>query len=184
MSDLLPEDQSANAPVLLPVQQDPLPADDAFTRFEESLDQQPNATDLVVVQEDPPPLGRSWAYDFVNAQFVMAPGAHGPLTIRGISTLEQWVEKCLRTARGAFPIYSDDFGIDLPRDFYGGVVSQFPDDLFEERVTDALTKHPRIVDVTDFAFDFDPDEEYVAATFTVQTGTGDTLNFQNVQVSP
>jgi hypothetical protein len=175
-------EQPTEAPVLLPIQEQPLAPDDAFTRYEESLDRRPDATDLVVVQEEPPPLGRGWAYDFQRRQFIRSATAHGPLETHGLTTLEMWVEKCLRTARGAHPIYSDDFGIELPADFFGGPVSSFPDDLFRDRVIDALTKHPRIIDVTDFAFDYDPDEEWVAASFTVETGTGDTLNFANVRI--
>lgn len=177
-----PESQSADAPVLLPAQQEPLTADDAFKRFEENLDQQPDAADLVVVQSDPPPLGRSWVYDFHTRSFATSPAAHGPLETRGIATLVQWIEKCLLTARGAYPIYSENFGIDLPADFFGGPVTHFPDDLFRDRVVDALTKHPHIVDVTDMNVGFDPNEEYIAASFTVVTGTGDALNFQSVRV--
>jgi hypothetical protein len=181
VSDQFPE-QPTEAPILLPVQEQPLAPDDAFLRYEESLDRRPDSTDLVVTQEPPPPLGRSWAYDFDLHQFVRSPGQHGPLETHGISTLETWVEKCLRTARGAYPIYSDDFGIELPADLFGGNVASFPTDLFRDRVTDALTKHPRIVRVSDFAFAIDETEEYIAASFTVHTGDGDALRFANVSV--
>lgn len=177
-----PESQSLDAGVLLPAQEEPLPADDAFTRFEENIDAQSDTADLVVVEEDPPPLGRSWAYDFDSRQFVAAPGAHGPLAIRGLSTLEQWVTKALQTARGAHPIYSDAYGIDLPADFFSGPVVAFPDDLFLDRVRTALLRHPRIVDVDSFAFTHLPTEEYVAVSFTVHTGQGENFNFQNVRV--
>lgn len=182
MSNVFSEDQSVDAGVLLPAQEEPLTPDDAFTRFEENIDAQAGAADLVVVEEDPPPLGRSWAYDFNRKQFFAAPGAHGPLTIRGISTLQQWITKALQTARGAHPIYSDEFGIDLPADFFSGLVANFPDDLFRDRVRDALLKHPRIVDVDSFAFNVDPNEEYVATSFTVHTGQGESFNFQDVRV--
>lgn len=181
MSSQFPE-QPTEAPILLPVQEQPLTPDDAFTRYEESLDRRPDSTDLVVVQEDPPPLGRGWAYDLVHRQFIRSPGAHGPLETHGSATLAFWIEKCLRTARGSLPIYSDDYGIELPADFFGGPVDQFPDDLFRDRVTDALTRHPRIADVRDFAFAFGPDEEWVAASFTVVTGAGENFNFQNVRI--
>lgn len=176
------EPQTTDAGVLLPSQQVPLPADDAFTRFEENIDAQPDAADLVVVEEDPPPLGRSWAYDFAGRKFVGAPTAHGPLTIRGISTLQQWIEKVLITSRGAYPIYSDGYGIDLPADFFSGPSAHFPDDLFRDRVIDALTQHPRIVSVDSFAFNLDANAEYVACSFTVHTGQGENFNFQDVRV--
>jgi hypothetical protein len=69
MSEHLSEnlfEQDTQTPVLLPEQTDPLVPDDAFTRYEESLDDRPDATDLIVAPEEPPPLGRGWAYDFVN----------------------------------------------------------------------------------------------------------------------
>jgi hypothetical protein len=183
MSSPFPEDQSADAPILLPDQQEPLPTDDAFQRFEELLDPDTSDADLVVTEDEPPPLGRGWAYDFQQRQFIRSPTAHGPLETHGIATLRVWIEKCLRTARGAYPIYDDDFGIDTPADFFGGPVSQFPDDLLRDRVTDALTRHPQIVDVSDFTFGYDPDEEWIAVNFTVETGQGDQVAFDNVAVT-
>jgi hypothetical protein len=185
MSDHLSEnlfEQDTQTPVLLPEQTDPLVPDDAFTRYEESLDDRPDATDLIVAPEEPPPLGRGWAYDFVNHQFVQSPGQHGPLATHGTGTLSVWIEKCLRTARGELPIYSDGFGLDSPADFFGMNAALFPTDLFAERVRDALTQHPRIADVTDLAVQFDDTEEYVAVSFTVVTGEGDLLQFTNVKV--
>lgn len=179
---VFPEPQDFEAPTLLPVQAEPLTPDDALARFEEGVDRTLSADDLVVVEEDPPPLGRSWAYDFHKRQFLGGPVSHGPLTIRGISTLEQWIEKCLITARGAHPIYSDNFGIDLPADLFGGTTVLFPRDLFIDRVRDALTRHPRITNVDGFAINVDPDEEFVAASFTVHTGQGESFNFQDVRV--
>lgn len=161
---------SIDAPTLLPPQEEPLPADDAFERFEaEAIS--PTPDELFVTEDEKPPIGRSWAFDFKGRRFVMSPGAQGPLAINGSSTLEQWVEKCMRTARGAHPVY-ETFGVESPGDFIGVPVEEFPLDEFRDQVTDALLRHPRIDDTTDWATTFDPDEEYVVISFTVVTDAG------------
>lgn len=123
--------------------------------------------DLLVTDAPPPPLGRSWAYDFQASSFVQ--GISGVAQTRGISTLKQWVEKCLRTDRGAHPIYSDDFGIVRPFDMIGMALTDVnPDDL-EQRIREALTKHPSIADIDDFDMTYSPDgDEFLLVTFTVK----------------
>jgi hypothetical protein len=178
---LFPESSDDNVPALLPIQDDPLSPDDAFRRFEEALAVEPDSDDLIVVEAEPPPLGRSWAYDFQGRRFQASATARGPLETHGESTLKVWIEKCLRTARGAHPIYTD-FGIELPADFFGGPVNRYPADEFRDRAEDALTRHPRIAGIDDFVTDYDLDEEFVAATFQVVTDTGLRLPIENVRL--
>jgi hypothetical protein len=167
MSQIEPSNE---APILLPVQEEPLPADDAFARLEsEAAVSTPD--DLFVTEEEKPPIGRSWAYDFAAGRFIRSPQARGPLAISGSSTLEQWVEKCMRTARGAHPVH-ENFGMEGPGDFIGVSVDEFPLDEFRDRVTEALLRHPRIDDTTDWSTDYDDDEEYVVVSFSVVTDAG------------
>lgn len=95
-------------PVLLPIQDEPLPEDDAFTRWEESIDAQPEAVDLTVVEEELTPVGRGWGFDFQTRQFVASAVGHSPLETFGIASLRTWIESAIRTGRGAYPIYCAD----------------------------------------------------------------------------
>jgi hypothetical protein len=87
------------------------------------------------------------------------------LETRGISTLQGWIEKCLRTARGAHPIHPEDYGIEMPDNAIGRA-HDFDTDL-ELRIREALQFHPRIADVTDFVREDDPDDEFITVSFTV-----------------
>lgn len=180
MSDILPEGEN-DAPALVPVQEEPLALPDALAAYEESLQTPISPDDLVVTETPPPPVGRSWAFDFTTNRFVTSPSAHGPLATSGLATLRLLIEKALRTARGAHPIYDDSYGIDLPADFIGGPVSKFPSDLYASRVREAaISAHERVVDVIDFQTQVDPTEDYVAVSFTVILDNADTLTISNV----
>lgn len=182
MSDLFSETRAAE-PTLLPVTEEPLPEVDEFLLYQQTLEAGPGAPDLVVAEVPPSPIGRGWAYDFQRRRFIPSPTGHGPLTTHGDATLRVWVEKALRTARGAHSIYSDDFGIDLPGDDFGGPVEEWPIDTFEQRVRDALVVNDNITDVTDFAASVDPNSEAVAVDFTIVKVGGEVESFQNVQVA-
>lgn len=184
MSVLFPESDADFIPNLLPVQEEPLDPQQEFDRFEESFDVAQRQPELVVQEEPPHPVGRSFAYDFVKRRFYLAPSAHGPLETHGIETLRMWIEKCMRTARGAHPIYSDDYGIELPGDFIGGGVAAFPDDVYEQAIRDGLTAHPRISDIQNFTAVFDPMEEWVAVSFEVVVDDEGRFPVQNQVVNP
>jgi Protein of unknown function (DUF2634) len=182
VSNLVPEPDADAVPSLLPIQEQPLPADDAFRRFEEALDQRPDSDDLVVTQEPPLPVGRSWAFDFERKAFERAPGQTGPVEIRGDDALRQWIETTLRTARGAHPIYSDDYGIDMPADFIGGTASSFPLDVYEDAVTEALLVHRQIASVEDFDVLYDPEQEYVGVSFTLIKASTDDDSEESLRI--
>jgi hypothetical protein len=173
VSQFFEEDAADDVPTLLPTQEEPLAPDDAFRRYEESLDERPDSVDLIVTEEPPTPVGRSWAYDFAGKTMLRTAGSSGPLVTHDDETLRQWIEHTLRVARGAHPIYSDDYGLDLPADFRSGPVSHFPLDEYERAVTDALTVHRAIEALEDFAFSYDPMQEYVAVDFTVVKASRD-----------
>lgn len=151
--------------------EDPLAPDDEFL----DIDDTPEREDIVVEEAAPQPLGRSWGYDFIRRRFITVRGK-GPLETRGLETLRFWIEKALRTPRGSSVLHPDDYG--LPRrNILGesGAEVAFGD--LSEDITDCLTFHPRITDVTDFDFNFVEEEEALYASFRVvlddETGTQD-----------
>lgn len=160
-----------------------LPDDErALTAAEEAGQlAQPEAVDsppLVVEQVAPPIIGKSWAFDFVEGRYVPTMTG-GVVATRGRETLRFWVEKCLRTPRGAFPIYDDEYGLEGGYDLLGGQYDPGEVAALGQRIEDALLYHPNITAVTGFAWDFDQDDETLWLSFTVVTDQGDTLDFQD-----
>ena len=123
--------------------------------------------DLVVDEPEPEPIGKSWAFDFVNGVFLFV-SAQGPSATWGETTLRYWIEKCLRTPRGALPIHDPDYGMEGLRGLIGAIPDEVIADL-EPRVRDALLFHPRITDILDFETEYDPMNEHVEVSFTVVT---------------
>lgn len=77
------------------------------------------------------------------------------------------LHNCLRTDRGAHPVHPAGYGFVRPHPgLIGGAVGQIPADL-EVRIREALTFHPRISDVSDFAYAFTDDEDFLSVGFTV-----------------
>jgi hypothetical protein len=134
--------------------------------------------------EEPPPIGRSWAFDWSTERFVMAPGAHGPVETYGDQTLAQWIIKTLHTAQGAHAIYPSDYGMREPNRWFGRHLTGADYAQLEADVHDALTYHPRIVDVTDFEFEQDDDMEALIFTCTVVKDDSTAVRLEGVPFSP
>jgi hypothetical protein len=147
--------------------QPPAPVDplDALADLESSFDAQAQPSDLLVIEEAPPPIGRSWAFDFSRGVVLQIGG--GALETHGDATLIVWMEKCLRTARGAHPIHPPGYGLLRPSELIGQTLAGAPVAELEERITSALTFHPRISDLEDFDFELDEVNETVSIFFTV-----------------
>jgi hypothetical protein len=163
MIETLPTDDEGYSPLEAGVE--PPDADEELA-LEDELAGSDDA--LIVEQEPPAPLGRTPAIDFVERTFVPSL-AGGPLMLYGLDTLGQWVEKCLRTRRGAHPAVHPDFGVDItPSDLMDGGPAD-PAELAEaeDDWTRALLVHPRISEVDEWDFDIDPDDDAVYVTFRV-----------------
>ncbi|HMF58812.1 MAG TPA: DUF2634 domain-containing protein [Vicinamibacterales bacterium] len=139
-------------------------ADEEPDGFADALEELGTVT---VTEPEVPPLGRSWSFDWGTERFRR--GGRGPLEIRGVLTLVQWIDKCLRTQRNSSPIAPDGYGLDDPDRELSLPVSEINVGDLEERVRDALTFHPRIVDVVDFDLETNPDDEIALLTYTVVT---------------
>lgn len=167
----IPEDPTQVPTTFVPQTDEPADPLDAIRSIESALEARPSSVDLVVAADEPPPLGRAWAFGWQDKRFLTA-GSWSPLQTRGYDTLGGWIEKCLRTARGAHPVHPPGYG--MPGggpDLIGGPVGVVPADL-EERIRDALTYHPRITDITNFDYDFDPNDDHLAVSFIVELDGG------------
>lgn len=142
-----------------------------------------------IENDAPVPLGRSWRFDFEAGQFVR--DGTVPKIVYELDTLIMWIEKTLRTARLAHPIYSDEYGVEnaMTTAFIG---SQMDDDMlseYQDAINDALTAHDRILSVEDFDFDQDPFEETLNTSFTVMVDAAppfapQAIGFTNVPLIP
>ncbi len=100
-------------------------------------------------------------------------------TVDERDAMKQVIFKILNTERFNYPIYSQNYGIEL-NDLYGEPLSFVCAEL-QDRITEALIQDDRIESVSDFNFDY-PRKGEVLATFTVHTIFGDvtaerTVNF-------
>lgn len=134
----------------------------------------------------PLPFGKGWLFDFTTSQFVK----HGqrPAEVLDVANLQVWMEKVLRTAKYAHPIYSDDYGMEDPFELVGQDASDELIAAYEEGVTNALLVHDRIVAVEDFSFTQQPFDDSLYVSFTVVLDAGSdapqtTLTLENVPVA-
>jgi Protein of unknown function (DUF2634) len=143
-------------------------SEDALTELEIESEESildPFRVDLIDEETELYPYGKSYQFDFAAGRFTVIPNK-GPLQTNHLMTLKAWIEKCLLTARAAYPIYSDDYGVDNPSE---GIGLQYTDELIgqmETNIEEALTQHPRILSVQSFASDYDPAEEELFVSFT------------------
>lgn len=100
----------------------------------------------IEIGEELVPLGRAWAFDFERGEFQR--DGHAPATIRDNANLVGWIEKCLRTHRGAAVVHPLDYGIANPMVEY---LSEEPEDTteLENDIVEALTVHPYIKGIED-----------------------------------
>lgn len=167
---------------LLPTDDEAADGEAQLLATEESLD---FPADLIIAEEPPPPFGRGWQFDFGRQRFTGPdlPSAIGrsPLRTFGPDTLRFWIEKALQTARGAHPIYGDDYGMDQPFDLIGQPFTEATVVELEQRVQNALLVHPKIADVTDFDAEINEDELFVS--FRVILDNDVALDFPQVALA-
>lgn len=171
------------APAFAPVTDVPLSGQDAFDELQRALEATPDAIDLIVQPTTPRPVGRSWAFDWWTRRFVKPTGALGPKPTFGHETLTQWIEKAMRTARGAHAVHPLNYGM---RDPHGGLwgrnSGEIPADL-SEIIRETVTYHWACSDVTDIEYGFDPDDDYLLVSFTVEISDEAAIRLQDLRVS-
>jgi Protein of unknown function (DUF2634) len=179
---IFPEDQDDDVLQLLPEDDEPPTAEEAFEDMEESIEDFPGEDDLVVTAPESEPVGRSWSFNYAARSFISGSKGHGPAETYGDETLRQWIVKCLMTDRGAHPIHSDQYGVESLSGIMGVPVVDLDTGDFEQRIREALMFHSRIADVREFEWDLDPDNEGVFVTFEVVLDDDETLSIENVRL--
>jgi hypothetical protein len=146
-----------------------LPAADSLTADSEltAVDAALEPAGDPVADDSPRVYGRGWAFDFVSGQFTR--GGNSPLEVTGLAQLRMWIEKTLRTARMAHPIYSDDYGIDQPYSVIGQPFTPGAAGRYARAISDALLVHDRITQIKDMTFTGGPNDVVLAVSFTVVT---------------
>ena len=91
----------------------------------------------------------------------------------GQAAMKQAIFKILQTERYQYPVYSDNYGVEL-RELIGQPIPYVLPEI-DRRITEALTGDERITNVTDFNFDVKKNKVHV--TFTAHTIYGD-LNIE------
>lgn len=105
-------------------------------------------------QEETPKQGKTFAYDFVNGDFLTRDGRM--IALEGADALKAWAEKCIRTEAQKYLIYRQDekpYGVQtvdlrnrrLPLEFICAEI--------EREITEALLYNPNITGVRDFSFE-------------------------------
>jgi hypothetical protein len=181
MSDLFPESEP-DVVRFLPDETEPLSGQEALDRLQDALELDADSIDLIVSEPAPQPIGRSWAFDFSAGRFVTPPTGGGPARTYGIETLRPWCEKALMTSRGAHPIHPPGYGLTGRENLIGGPVTSPPLDL-EGRIEYALTFHPRVAGLANFAAAFDRDEDWIDIAFDVLTDDGSSVEVRGGTVA-
>lgn len=87
----------------------------------------------------------------------------------GQAAIKQAIFKILQTERYQYPVYSDNYGVEL-RELIGQPIPYVLPEI-DRRITEALTWDERITNVTDFVFDVKKSK--VHTTFKVHTIFGE-----------
>ena len=131
----------------------------------------------LTVEPEPEPLGRSAAFDFDTERFRTS--GHEPHPTRGLDTLRNWIEKCLRTEEGAHAIHPEGYGLRQSLDAYLNGDSDVSIGELEQDIIDALLYHPAISRVDDMRTEEGetPDGDRAAnISFTVVTDDAVTID--------
>lgn len=143
-----------------------LPVEDEDVDVDEDLDAAVASAlddpfEIEPVSDPPVPLGRTWKFDWDLGRF----RRHGerPAEARGEEALHEWLLGAAHTARGAHPIFSDEYGTDAPDAPIGANAADVEEALsdYEERLREAWTQHDRVSDVVDLKISFDPTGDVV-----------------------
>ena len=99
---------------------------------------------------------------------------------RGIDNIMNWVRKALQVEPEVYPIYSDRYGFGLIDIFGKGISNDAIHALLPLYLTETLTYHPNIIDVTNVRSRIDG--ENLFANFIIVLDSQDTYSFDNVWV--
>lgn len=174
----LPED-ATEIDELFPDEEE-LDADDILAASTAAIEDIDAGEDIEIAPADLPPVGRNWAFDFVEGRFVSE--GKSPKTIRGDAAIEAWVEKCLRTQQGSSVVQPPEYGLAQSLTDYLGLDADEDDfAALETDIQEALTLHPQIEAVENFEVQVGESVEgdlAVAISFRVVLGDDTDIPFE------
>ncbi len=117
-------------------------------------------------------LGKTYQFDFDAGEFVMVDGKM--VSVDDVSAIKEWVQKCLRTERFQFVIYAredkNEYGVTL-EDLIGSVYPRsFVESELKREIKEALTKHPRISNITNLSIESEGAKTDIAFTLVLTDG--------------
>lgn len=129
---------------------------------------------------DPYPYGKSWAWDFSARRFVKF--GPNPAQTNDLDTLKSWIQKTMITGKGAHVIYTDDYGVENPDSLIGFASDPVAQNQWAINIKEALMRHDRITDVTDFKFHTEDGGESLFVDFSVTTDDNTTVDLEGLNV--
>lgn len=157
-----------------------IPADTEVLSPDDELDDLVDpAAFLDLVEDDTVPIGTSWYRDYDNG---VLSGA--PQRVVGTQSVVQIAQVALRTPRGVYPIFDDEFGMDHPDAMIGQVDDPEIRAHYERDVQETLLAcHDRITAVGNITFNHDPDSEIGYLTVEVEIDREETVVIEGVPLN-
>lgn len=95
-------------------------------------------------------LGKSFLYDFTRNDFVLRDGKFIEITEKEV--IQQWIEKCIRTEKDKFKIYTQkQYGVPLEQLIRDSKLPRvLLESELEREIKEALTQHFLISDIINF----------------------------------
>jgi phage baseplate assembly protein W len=153
---------------VIPIVDDPSPPeDDMMVEVDDIADFAADEIGGDVEDEDTPETGEDWAFDWDTEEF-FGDQIGNPLRVTGEDAVIEWAEKALRTPKGAYAVYSDDYGSELQALIGQPMPEEARAAEIERAVEECLTYHPRIADVVVEEIGTRPDQPPDALFITAQ----------------
>lgn len=124
------------------------------------------------IDDDTSLYGTAWRWDWERSDFRTVGGA--PEIAPGHIAWIEWCLKALRTERGVYLIYSDDYGIDFQA-IKQARTREEAEAVIADEIRDCLTVDPRTASVGEFGFSWRGDAVLVAFVAEPTVGTTERL---------
>lgn len=163
---------------LLPADDEGLSPADALSAAVAGATAVPGAV-VPQAEEAPQPFGRSWVFDFEAGRFVRVGGSPAPT--HGFGAVQQWVLMAAHSARYAYRVFSDSFGMEGVDQGIGELPSVEIISDYEQHLREAVLVHDRITALNRFTAHLDAAAGAVVIDyFEVVTDEEETISFGNI----
>ena len=110
--------------------------------------------------------GKSFLYDYEKGDFVYKNGA--PVVVEGKAAIIAWIEKTIRTEKYRFNVHKDiDYGVTIEDLIGGRFPREFTESEIEREITEALLKNEYILDVSEWAFEYEGSTMIISFSVTL-----------------